>query len=123
MKTFEAFNNIDGKDLEEFFLKLSHLDELEIKFDLINHDSELFYFYRGECLFTNHKEIKQFWIYYDNFILRFEKKYKLKTKKSTTSLKEFLATMVEKYFGITGHDIITNYNFYANDINKIFNKI
>lgn len=43
MKTFESFNNKD-KEIEKLFLELSHIDELEIKFDLLIYPSGIYYF-------------------------------------------------------------------------------
>ena len=51
MKTFEQYNINDEKEMEELFLEIAHLDELEIRFDFIKYNLDLFYFYNDEWLF------------------------------------------------------------------------
>ncbi|MCK9445709.1 hypothetical protein M0Q50_02325 [bacterium] len=53
MKTFESFI----KPEEKTFLKLSHLNDLEIKFHFIEHQKEMFYFYKKDCLFFENREV------------------------------------------------------------------
>ena len=49
------YTNYIKESLEEeydiLFLKLAHLDELEIKFNFIKHKKDIFYFYNDSCLF------------------------------------------------------------------------
>lgn len=65
MKTFEEFDFdvIDAQVFRKKFLELSHLDEIEIKFDLLEYENMLFYFYNQTCLFYNTKKINSEYIY------------------------------------------------------------
>ena len=92
MKTFEAFNNIDEK--EELFLQLAHLDELEIKFDFIEYENIIFYFYKDKCLFYQNKKSKAFYIEYVKIWSVFEKKFSLNFKET----KDFMVGAIDKHF-------------------------
>lgn len=69
MKTYEDFNNIDEKKMEELFLQLSHLDELEIRFSFLDNNNNLssskyylYYYYKSVCFFEINTNRKYFWI-------------------------------------------------------------
>ncbi|MCK9445735.1 hypothetical protein M0Q50_02455 [bacterium] len=111
MKTFDAFN-IDEK--EKLFLKLSHLDELEIKIDLINYSEHLFYFYKDNCLFYYNKKYKRFYIsYFDIWkdIFYINGAYR-------SNIYSCMDSYINKYFGL--NDVISE-KFNNININNYFN--
>jgi hypothetical protein len=100
MKTFENFNN-NEKEMESLFLKLSHLDELEIRFDLIGNKGVLFHIYnKYYYMFSQDKKNKTF-IVYDPIEERFTDIYK-----STKIIYEFFIKMIDKYFNLRGYRLL-----------------
>ena len=97
MKTFEQFQNIDEK--EKLFLELSHLDEIEIRFDLFKYKNDLFYFYKENYLFDQDKKYKYFYISYDNIWSVFELKFNLNYQE----ISDFMKGMVDKHFKLKGY--------------------
>jgi hypothetical protein len=55
LKTFEIFGHgvyVDKcEQIEKEFLELSHIDDLEIKFNLIEYPNDMFYFYYNDIFF------------------------------------------------------------------------
>ncbi|MCK9445782.1 hypothetical protein M0Q50_02690 [bacterium] len=102
MKTFEKFNTIDEK--EEQFLGFAHLDELDIKFDFIEYEIGLFYFYKEIWIFGQEKKYKYFYInkyFWDSFESNFGLNYQ--------ETKVFLSVMLDKYLNLSDY-IISNKN-------------
>ena len=104
MKTFEQYNNKE-KEMEELFIQLSHLDELDIKFDFLRYKYEMFYFYKKNFLFDIEKfgtnSIDKFWIdekIWNRIVLRFGF--------SSIDIEDFMVSMSIKYFGINKKNII-----------------
>ncbi|MCK9445722.1 hypothetical protein M0Q50_02390 [bacterium] len=114
MKTFESFN-MDPR--EKLFLELTHIDELEIKFDFINEtdilrlEEKLFYFYKDDCIFSQYKNHNylsinnMLWSYshmevYDNQL--------------------FVKSMLLKYLNISNYDIDYRVEYVNNQINNNF---
>lgn len=89
MKTFEDFNN-----MEELFLGIAHLDDLEIKFDFIDYGADFFYYYNDSWLFKENKKNEFFFINYDKIWSVFEKKYGL----NYDEIDNFMTIMLDKYF-------------------------
>ena len=101
MKTFEQYFNLlienfnnKEKEMEEFFLQLSHINELDIKFNFIEYKDTLFYLYKNKCLFDQDKKTMYFYINYDKIWSVFEKEFSLNYQE----IKDFMSGMVEKHF-------------------------
>lgn len=97
---------------EKLFLKLSHLDELQIYFDFLDyHNNELFYYYDTHasiyytCLFSIEKNKKLFCIDDDLIWDNFRKKFDM----SHHEITDFMKDMAKKYFNITDYDVILSY--------------
>lgn len=96
MKSFEQY-----KDMEQLFLELAHIDELEIRFNFIsNHNNSILFFYKDIWLFDQDKKTKEFYINYDNIWLIIKSKFNLKIKE----IRYFFTYMIEKYFNLTGYE-------------------
>lgn len=97
MKTFEQFQNIDEK--EKLFLELSHLDEIEIRFDFINYKTLLYYFYKEINLFEQDKIRLYFWINNEEIWSHFESIFN-----NDNEIKIFLSHMINKHFGLNDYN-------------------
>lgn len=97
MKTFENYNK-DEKEMEELFLQLAHFDELYIYFDFITYSEYIYYRTNGDWLFDQNKIKKEFWISYEIFMV-FEQQF------YDSDIFIFIASMIEKYFGIKNYTI------------------
>jgi hypothetical protein len=115
MKTFEAFN-IDPH--ENLFLEISHLDELEIKFDFFEYKSTIFYLYNNNCLFGYVKSHKTFYVNRDDISKYFETSFYINKKNMVV----FLESMINKYFNIYSN-VIELYTAAISTINDVFNFI
>lgn len=100
MKTFEDFNNIDEKKMEEIFLQLVHLDELEISFRFLDSNNNLtsckyylWYYYNNHCYFEINRNKKYFWID-DASIFNILSKEII----DYNSTMKFIKKMIDKYF-------------------------
>ncbi|MCK9445721.1 hypothetical protein M0Q50_02385 [bacterium] len=100
MKTFGNLQNHMEKEMEELFIKLSHLDELEIKFNFISTENYLFYNYNDEWQFIQEKNQMYFWTDED-IIVGIENDFDL----GRVETRIFLQTMIEKYFGFKNYNI------------------
>lgn len=102
MKIFENFNNKE-KEMEELFLQLSHMDELEIVFDFTELESSEYisYYYNDEFVFEQNKKMKCFGINYKHFTPIRDKFYI-----NNYDMSILLNSMIEKYFNLY------NYNLY-----------
>lgn len=95
MKTFEQYKNIDDKtkEIENIFLKISHFNELEIKFDLLHFDLGLFYFYKDECFIEIDRYRYEIWINY-------EKIWTIIDNEISVVIRTYMQKIMDKYFGI-----------------------
>lgn len=93
MKTFEKYNKIDKKEREKLFLEIAHLDELEIRFELIKHRYSIFYNYKNKYLFEQFKS-SFFTISIEHIMYFFITKYGHKYDEHLP----FMKSMVKKYF-------------------------
>lgn len=102
MKTFESFNNKD-KEIEELFLKLSHIDELDIKFDFREWKDSIFYFYGDIVIFEQELLSHQFWVNGKKIlnVIKQELYY------SSQDIEDFFKSMIEKHLNIHGYSIET----------------
>jgi len=57
-----TINESNEDDIEKQFIELSHINELEIKFDFDDWSDYLFYFYNKSEIFDNDKRLKYFYI-------------------------------------------------------------
>ena len=80
-------------DYEKLFIKLSHLDELEIKFDFTKYSECVYYFYSDKDMFELFKRSDGNYFYINIDI------YSILLKE--TGKKQFLEMLVEKYFKLT----------------------
>lgn len=101
MKTFGNFNN-KQKQMEDFFIEVAHLDELEIKFDFIEYNGLfLYYYYNNVRLFDMTKKFKYFHI--NSLIWKsFSSKFNL----DYNNAQSILSSMIEKYFNLSGYKTI-----------------
>lgn len=97
MKTFESFNI---KDVEDLFLQLIHLDELEIKFDFMHMKTYLFYNYKENYLLIQDKQ-KNIIFIDDRIIEQMQKDLYLRRVDTIY----FIGEMIEKYFGLKNYEI------------------
>ena len=102
MKNFINYIKESKQEYEKLFLSLSHLDELEIKFDFIKYKKHIFYFYNETELFDQDKKSRYFYINYDEIWSFFEKNFGLKYNDIQSITKE----LVERHFKLK--DITTN---------------
>lgn len=100
MKTFEAFNNID-KEIEELFLELSHIDELDIKFDFREWTDSIFYFYGNIVLFEQELLSHHFWINDKKIYNVIKKEFDL----NSGEINMYMDGMIEKHLNIHGYSI------------------
>lgn len=105
MKTFETFNNTD--ELEKFFLEVAHLNELEIRFDFINFETYMFYFYNYKCFFHKMKKTKIF--YMDDYYIF--SKFKSKFNINYRNFRLFTKKMIDKHLNLDDYipDVSDNY--------------
>lgn len=104
MITFENYN-IDN-EVENLFLELAHLDELEIGFDFINNKYQLLYKYNNVYLFSHDKPTKYLRIKYGEIWSSIEDIFNLTIEETTYHMNK----MTEKYFNL--YDYITiNVNY------------
>jgi len=101
MKTFEQYNINDEKEMEELFLEIAHLDELEIRFDFIKYNLDLFYFYNDEWLFSQDKKFKNFYLNHKNIWLKFG--YTSDLNKS--GFRFIIRNIVNKHFNLTDYSV------------------
>ncbi|MCK9445710.1 hypothetical protein M0Q50_02330 [bacterium] len=97
MKRFDQYI-IQPKD---YFLKITHLDDLVIGFDFIKYDNDMIYFYENKFFFIQNKKTKIFVI---NEILWEDIQYKYGYCHDIMTY--FITDLVEKYFNIKGYKII-----------------
>ncbi|MCK9447040.1 hypothetical protein M0Q50_09340 [bacterium] len=99
MKTYEQYSGIDEKEMEKLFLKVSHLDELEIVFRFIDNNyltssnNYLWYQYVDICYFEVNINKKYFWV---NDFKIFSNIYEKINNYDDTMI--FVKKMVDKYF-------------------------
>ena len=103
-------------EYEKLFLELTHLDELEIKFDFIEYENYLFHFYNESELFLQDKKNGWFYMNYTKIWSIFGSKYNLKYDDIQSITKD----IVEKHFKLK--DIITTFRneFYDTSVEKHF---
>lgn len=104
MKTFENYYN-ESFEIEKSFLKFSNFYELEIKFNLIEYEEDMFYMYDNKCIFDQDKVGRNFWI--NKNIL---KKISTDMSLSYNDTIEMLYHTIEKYFNIEKY-LITDGTF------------
>lgn len=114
MKTFEQFDNIDEK--EKLFLEVAHLDELVIKFDFIEYEYDLYYFYKDNCLFDQNKKTMYFYIRYIKIWSVFEKKFGINFQE----IKDFMLGMINKYFKLKNYIPFQRINHSVKDVDEHF---
>ncbi|MCK9445933.1 hypothetical protein M0Q50_03475 [bacterium] len=114
MKTFEQFENIN--ELEKSFLELAHLDELEIKFDFMRYESDIFYFHNYKCLFKLVKKNVFIYINSDEIWSVFENKFGLDYIKTT----KFMGDMIHKHFKLNSYKISKYENWLLRSIDNHF---
>ena len=101
----DEYSNLEIENLqyEKLFLELAHLDELEIKFDFIEYENDLYYFYNKNVLFDQYKKSGRFYINYDKIWSIFGSKFNLKYN----DIQSITKKMVERHFKLK--DITTWY--------------
>lgn len=97
MKTFNKYNN---QQHEELFLKLVHLDELEIKFELIKFENILLYYYKNICLFFVDKINQSVYINLDEIWYKISN-----TMPYDEDVYKFMNSMINKYFNFDNYKI------------------
>lgn len=100
MKTFEDFNI---NPIDKLFIELSHIDELEIKFDFIYSPKQLYYFYKDKLFFMHIKKPTNFMYVSLHQIWNPLIKYKNEISKNvpTEKMIRFVVDdLVEKYFNL-----------------------
>ncbi|MCK9445713.1 hypothetical protein M0Q50_02345 [bacterium] len=106
MKTFEQYNINDEKEMEELFLEIAHLDELEAKFYFIEYPDDVFYYYKNDWIFCYDKDGHYFWISVNLWgIFRNEHYF----KSDEIKLKSFMYSMIEKHFKLEKISIAEGY--------------
>jgi len=116
----QRFFNIkesNEQDYDKLFLELAHLDELEIKFDLIKYEDYIFYFYNEKVLFDYNKRNGWFFINFDDVWSIFKNMYLL----SYDFIKYIINKPIVKYFKITNIDISSLNNNGCSEVNNLFN--
>lgn len=119
MKKLELFDYFNlGTEMEEKFLELSHLYELDIKFDFIefNYRNKLFYFYKDICYFI-HSISDNFFINYDVW-----EPIKSEFRLSDNQIKSFMLSLSNKYFNTNKKTLIyTAEKDFTENLEKTFN--
>lgn len=121
MKTFEDFNI---NQIDKLFIELSHIDELEIKFDFTYSLFQLYYFYKDKCFFIYVKKPSNF--VYVNLINIWNPiiKYKNEVSRNVTDekmIRFIMGELIEKYLNIK--NISTDWiDSHAKLIEENFNK-
>lgn len=95
MKTFQKFNVDDELEKEKIFLKFAHIDELEIKFDFIDYESDLFYFYKKFTMLCQDKVNETLYM-----SIRIWSVFQSKTNLNHNETKKFMTHMLDKYFNL-----------------------
>lgn len=113
----ELFGKIKNRQKEEFFLEISHIHDMETKFDFIEYKNLLFYFHEKILLFEHDKKSNDFWINSNNIWAIFGKKYHALYKETQT----FMNTMVEKYFELYNYNILRNESYHTRMAETNFN--
>lgn len=98
MKNYLQYNKEKAEGVEELFLKLSHIDELDIKFDFIECSHDLYYFYKGGWIFIHHKENNHFIMNRDKINDIIKDRFSL----SVAEMNLYMESMVEKHLKIYG---------------------
>ena len=103
MKYLKLFNESidDNLQYDKLFIELSHLDELEIKFDFIEYEDYIHYFYNESMLFVQDKKKGWFYMNYDKIWSIFKTKFKL----NYGDIQSITKKIVEKHFKL--NDITT----------------
>ena len=95
MKNFINYIKESKEDkYEKLFLKLSHLNELEIKFDFIEYKKLIFYFYNETELFDQDKKSGWFYINDDKIWSVFKFKFSL----NYDDIQSITKKAIEKHF-------------------------
>lgn len=108
MRTFEQyFTNMTTPnireiydDMEKLFLELTYFNELEIRFDFIEYDDELYYYYKETKMFMVYEYFEQFYINERTF-RQFVDEYVL----NIMSPKDFISDMIEKHLNLINYSI------------------
>lgn len=88
---------------EKLFIKYSHLDELEIRFNLFDIERySLFYYYGESYLYHINKKTKCVHVNYDLIWNKLKNELKL----DFLGLNFLLNEMVKKHFGLKGYSVI-----------------
>jgi len=77
---YNYINESKEYEYEKIFLELAHLDELEIIFDFIKYEKNIYYFYNELSLFNLYKNLYKnsyFYINYSDIWKFFESKFRL----------------------------------------------
>ena len=97
MKKYNNYINDKEKEYEFFFKNISHLNELEIKFDFFTNKKYLFYFYGEDYMFDYNKYYgNEFHINSDKIWSIFEDAFYLKNE----NIYDIFYKIINKYFDI-----------------------
>lgn len=115
MKNYIKYNEDSEQDYyEKLFVEITHINELEIKFDFIDFSECLLYFYKNEYMFVYRKNTQKNrdYFYIPDSIIR----------KINTNSYEILL-FIEKYFNkkIDINFLIFDYDDERDEINYHFN--
>ncbi|MCK9447043.1 hypothetical protein M0Q50_09355 [bacterium] len=95
MKKYNFYiNESKEEDYEKIFLKYSHIDKLEIKFDFFEYDECLLFFYKNKYIFAIRYNDNKGYFYMS---CRFLSRFKINGSVSSNNI---LYDIVKKYFNL-----------------------
>ena len=109
-------NESKEDEYEKLFLELSHLNELEIKFDHIKYEDYIFYFYNENELFYQDKKNDYIYINYNEIWLIFERKFDL----IYGDIQVITKKIVEKHFKLKDITTLALLRRYSDKVEKHF---
>lgn len=95
MKTFEQYIEYYGEQEEKKFIELFHVNELDIRFNFIDYDVHLYYFYKDIYIFEYDKTFDRMCV--NNNITNVIDRWKIKYIPTYT----FIEEMMKKYLDLS----------------------